>query len=696
MQSLTNRLIGRMWGRALRRNDFQSRLERTLVTNGIVAPADRYLSWDKFTPVKLRMEEVHPGNIPPTTVSNFLKDHVEQFWSRTALCTKVEDKWVGRTFEQYYQEVQITAKAFLALGLGSKEGVGILGNNCPEWMIASVASIVSGGLSCGMYTTSSKQTVQFIADNVPVTILVIENQAFLNQILLGRNLTEVFPTVKKVILMEGAPNSSQHSSSFVLSWQQMLEVGRTESGSNLASVEKHHRANEACLIIYTSGTTGEPKGAMISHDNIVWSCKIVQEHFSWHQEDVLSYLPLSHVSGLMVDCYLTWSSGSTIYFGDKNVLKGTLPRFLQDVRPTRFLGVPRVWEKIGVAIQAKAAQGSSTKRALGMWARNKQMDHIRRKRSGDNKFDWSHSIAKRLVLSRVHEALGLDRAVAKDGLYSGAATLSAETFAYFQSLGINLQSIYGCSEATGPQTTNLSDSTSPPEFMGLPFLGVRNTILNPDKKGVGEVAVRSRNVFMGYLNDEPLTQESFTEDSGWFKTGDLGRFESDGSLELKGRIKELLITSGGKNISPIPIENRIKHALPELISNVVLVGEQRHYLTCLITPRVKIDPETTLPTTDLDDSVLQWLAIQGLTNVMTTFDLVREVETNAVLAKAIQSQIDLINESAQSKPECVQKFRVLPEDFSIHGGQLGPTLKLKRHRVMQQYKPIIDQMYLEG
>lgn len=231
--------------------------------------------------------------------------------------------------------------------------------------------------------------------------------------------------------------------------------------------------------------------------------------------------------------------------------------------------------------------------------------------------------------------------------------------------------------------------------MGHAFLGVKNDILNPGPDGVGEVTIRSRNVFMGYLNDESLTKASFTEDSGWFKTGDLGRFDEEGALELKGRIKELLITSGGKNISPIPIEDRIKRAIPELISNVVLVGEQRHYLTCLITPKVKIDQETTLPTTNLDDSVVQWLTKQGVSNVTTTFQLVEEVERNASLVKSIQAHIDLINKSAQSKPEFVQKFRILPEEFSIPGGQLGPTLKLKRHQVMQQYKPIIDQMYSE-
>lgn len=687
-----------MWGFTIRKHvllrpRLQPRLARGVGTNGTLAPASSYLSWDKFTPVKIRMEDAYPGNIPPKTVTTFLKDNVEQFWNRTALCTKVEGKWVGSTFEQYYHDVQMTAKAFLAMGLGPKEGVGILANNCPEWMISSVASIVSGGLSCGMYTTSTSQTVQYISNNVPLTILVVENQIFLDNILRGRDRAEVLPSVKKVILIEGEPLLDQRS--FVMSWKQMLEVGKNEGESNLKSVETTLRPNEVCLVIYTSGTTGEPKGAMMSHDNVVWTCQIVQKHFDWYQEDVLSYLPLSHVSGLMVDCYLTWSSGSTVYFGDKNVLKGTLPNFLKEVRPTRFFGVPRVWEKFQSAMQDKASQGSPVKKALGNWAKNQQVNHIRRQRLGDNKVNWSHGIAHRLILSRVHKALGLERALAKDGLYSGAATLSGETFAYFQSLGMHIQGIYGCSEASGPQTTNLRGSNSPLESMGHAFLGVKNDILNPGPDGVGEVTIRSRNVFMGYLNDESLTKASFTEDSGWFKTGDLGRFDEEGALELKGRIKELLITSGGKNISPIPIEDRIKRAIPELISNVVLVGDQRHYLTCLITPKVKIDQETTLPTTNLDDSVVQWLTKQGVSNVTTTFQLVEEVERNASLVKSIQAHIDLINKSAQSKPEFVQKFRILPEEFSIPGGQLGPTLKLKRHQVMQQYKPIIDQMYSE-
>ena len=240
---------------------------------------------------------------------------------------------------------------------------------------------------------------------------------------------------------------------------------------------------------------------------------------------------------------------------------------------------------------------------------------------------------------------------------------------------------------------NVSGKLCKPGSCGQAYRGVINTILDPDDRGVGEIATRSRNIFMGYIHDEQVTRSSFNED-GWFKSGDLGHIDSEGFLTFKGRIKELIVTSGGKNIAPVPIENLIKKELKYIASNVVVVGDEKPYLTCLITPLVKVDPKSTLPTTELDPSAQKWAKKHSKGEKITTsHELLTAVKENENLRKAFEAALENVNKVAKSNPERVQKFMLLPEDFSIPGGELGPTLKLKRYFVYDKYKPVINEMY---
>ena len=224
--------------------------------------------------------------------------------------------------------------------------------------------------------------------------------------------------------------------------------------------------------------------------------------------------------------------------------------------------------------------------------------------------------------------------------------------------------------------------------MGKPLDGVYNKILNPDEKGFGEIATRSRNVFMGYHNDEVKTKEAFDPD-GWFKSGDLGRLDQDGYLWISGRLKELIITSGGENIAPIPIENRIKNELSEIVSNVVVVGDQKKYLTCLITLKCKSVAESGAPTSILDEEAAKFCQ-KVTTDSITT---VEELKENSKLNDLIQEAVARANSKAIANPHKVQKFKILPLDLSLSGGELTPTLKLKRHFITKKYSNEISEMY---
>ena len=254
-------------------------------------------------------------------------------------------------------------------------------------------------------------------------------------------------------------------------------------------------------------------------------------------------------------------------------------------------------------------------------------------------------------------------------------------------MDIILHELYGFTECSGPATANMGQEKCRPGSVGQNYIGVNNRILNPDSNGIGEIATKSRNVFMGYHKNEIKTKEVFV--NGWFKSGDLGRIDQDGFMWVMGRLKEIIITAAGENIAPVPIENQIKAELPDLLSNVVVIGDKRKYLTCLVTLKCKID-EFGIPTDLLDDRAIKFCQnICGMDLIRT----IEEFKSNPKAIDAIEQAIQKANKKATANPHKVQKFSILPIDLTIAGGELGPTLKLKRHFIVQKYFNLIEEMY---
>ena len=525
-----------------------------------ILPATNTLSWDTRVPVKLRMEDTAPGNLPPIRVQSMVRNTVEKHGSNTAMVSyDLKDKW---TYDEYFEDIQKVAKGFLALGLEPSNGVGIMSYNNPQWFLSSMGAIFAGGLSTGIYTTNSPTTVKYIVDHAPLDIMVLENESILQELL--EDQPDLKDMVKNFVLINGQDPRAA-------TWSEMLEEGSQIDNKRLEEIEDKTAVNQACMLVYTSGTTGPPKGAMISHDNVTWSSKIAMDHYGWDQVRILSYLPLSHVAGCMIDCYMGCHTGSEVHFADKDALKGTLVENLKRVRPTRFYGVPRVFEKIAEKMQEVGRSNTGLKKKIGDWAKTTATQHHTDVRNGVKNDSLGYKVAQKLVFSKVHQALGLEQ-VRKypHALASAAAPLNIDTHKYFESLDLEIIEFYGATEASGPQTTNLSGTLNRPGSVGHDYLGVHNKILHPDPEGLGEVAVRSRNIFMGYHKNQEKTLESFEDD--WFRSGDLGKIDQDGFLWLTGRLKELLITSGGENIAPVPIENNILAELPRVLSTVVVIG----------------------------------------------------------------------------------------------------------------------------
>jgi len=392
----------------------------------------------------------------------------------------------------------------------------------------------------------------------------------------------------------------------------------------------------------------------------------------------------------VIDIYLAAYGGATIWFADDKALQGTLINTLKEVRPTRFLGVPRVWEKIEEKMREIAKQNSGIKRAVANWAKAAAFEHHAERMAGRPGNSFRYRIAQRLILSRIHAALGLDRAAHPEtgGFYSSAAPLSPQTFQYFQSLDMPIMELLGSSETGGPMTAGLKGPGMRQGSVGKGYPHFETSILNPDKDGVGEIITRGRNVFMGYVWDEEKTKEVIDEE-GWVHSGDLGRMDQDGFWYVAGRMKEVLITAGGENIAPVPIEDNLKSELVEIASQIMVVGDKKKHLAVIITLKTVLDDKNQ-PTDILNEDVQEWLQTLG-SKATTAKQLI--AEDSEEVKNFIVDAIKRSNTRSVSNASKVHKFMIAPEDFSLAGGELTPTLKVKRHFVVEKYAKEIEAMY---
>ncbi|XP_006126863.1 long-chain-fatty-acid--CoA ligase ACSBG2 isoform X1 [Pelodiscus sinensis] len=635
--------------------------------------------------VKLRLDQHGIGSEKPKTVNELLQESVRKYGDYFALASKKGDKWIKQTYRQYYEECRKAAKSFIKLGLQRFHGVGILGFNSAEWFIADIGAILAGGFAVGIYTTNSPEACQYVAENSGANILIVENDKQLQKIL---EVQHKLPLLKAIIqyndeLKEKRPN--------LYTWSEFMSLGRDIPDSQLDTIIDSQKPNQCCTLIYTSGTTGQPKGVMLSHDNITWTALSAGRYVRLtegpeQQELVISYLPLSHIAAQMIDIWLPIAFGAQVFFARPDALKGSLVDTLREVRPTAFMGVPRVWEKMEEKMKSVGAKSSALRRKVAAWAKEVGLQTNLKRMKGSSELPVNFRLARQLVYKKVRKGLGLDRCTK---CYTGAAPITKETLEFFLSLDIPVYELYGMSESSGPHTVSL-----PETFMitscGKEVTGCRTMIYKPDSDGSGEICFSGRHIFMGYLNMEDKTKEAIDEE-GWLHSGDLGKHDKNGFLYITGRIKELIITAGGENIPPVPIEDAVKEAVP-IISNLMLIGDKAKFLSMLLTLKCNVDGETGEPEDDLTPDVIAYCLKLG-SKATKVSDIVGGKD-KAVYA-AIQKGITSVNEKATSNAQKIQKWALLEKDFSIAGGQLGPTMKLKRPVVMKMYKDQIDQFYTD-
>jgi len=497
----------------------------------------------------------------------------------------------------------------------------------------------------------------------------------------------------------------------VMSWAQLLKLGTADDDKVVDDRMEGQQPGECCAYIYTSGTTGNPKAVMISHDNIVYEAgNAVKEipFISPDGERIISYLPLSHVAGMMVDIVcplLIRSSHCTVCFARSYDLKiGTIGDRLRAIRPTVFIGVPRVWEKIMEKMQATIAANPPTGLAA-MMGRNGKAINLEYQQGnqlgGTGTKGWFHFVGD-MVGSKVRGLLGLD---ACNYAFTGAAPIKVETLEYFGALGININEVYGMSECTGA-TTWSTDEHHIWGSCGWAMQGTQVTIrdeITNEECAVGEdgeVCFRGRHIMLGYMANPDLGQEHVDEikkknaeaidKNGWLHSGDKGKKEANGMCYITGRYKELIIGAGGENVAPVPVEDGVK-ANCAAISNIMMVGDKRKFNIALIT--LKVEGATgDLPGGDV------------LTSAATAVDpdsktIADASKPDSAMVKAIEAAIMKTNKDpacCPMPPAKIQKFTILPADFSVETDDFTPTFKLKRSVVDAKHAAFIDTMYDDG
>ena len=598
-------------------------------------------------------------------------------------------QWNTMNYAEVEQEIYRFGGACLAAGLKSKDSVIIMGFNSPQWLIAFYGTIFAGGVVAGSYSTNQEDICLYLAKDAGARFVVVENWNHGKKFL--KALKDPESKVSKIIVWNDS--TIDESIVNVISFKDFMDSAPENSQEYVAVEEEKLQPGECCDLIYTSGTTGKPKGVMISHDNLTWDITAVMDTISKQmnktlgsEQIILSYLPLSHIAAQMLDFMFTCYTGGSIWFATPDALKGGLLPLLQQTRPTFLFGVPRVWEKIMDAMKAKGANNSWIKKAIVNCAKyvalNVNQNLANSAGESGGWLHYLHGLFNKLVYNKVKLQLGLDRC---DIFGSGAAPISENVLSFFWSLDIPIIEGFGMSETSGISTVCM--------FPTQVILGCVGAPICPDMIKIsdeGEILLKGRHIMMGYLNREDKTRATFDQ-QGYLKTGDVGSLVRSAKgvelLKITGRIKELIITAGGENVAPVPIEDKIKEECP-LLSNVMLIGDRKKFLSVLVSLRVVIDPDTNVPSSDLDTNCL--LALKKIASKAKTVDQARQ---DSKVLTAIQGAIDRYNLTAVSRAQKVQKFYILKTDFTISGGELTATQKLKRSVVLEKYNSQIDSMY---
>jgi long-chain acyl-CoA synthetase len=601
------------------------------------------------------LEELKEGHTLPTIF--FRK--VAECGDRVALRKKEYGIWNNISWREYGDYVKWVCSGLISLGLQKGERVSIISETRPEWLFIDLAIQSAGGITVPIYQTCSAPQVEYILQHSEARFLFVEDEEQLDKYL---EIREHLPHLKKVIVVD-LKGLRYFRDPAVLSFKDLLDLGRAHESRGptcLRDCLRSLKAEGVATIVYTSGTTGPPKGAMMTHRNIILQAKALLHCLGLRETDeVLSYLPLSHIGERIPSLFLPLIVGYTLNFAEN---METVPQDLREISPDFFFGVPRIWEKFYSNIALEAKEATWFKRqcygiAFKLGKRLSQYKLAHQK--APTILSFCYFGAHWLVFRKLKEMMGLDRARLT---ICGAAPVSPEILEFFLSLGIPMKITYGITEAAGVVTMHQGDDIKV-GTVGRPLPGLEVKV-NED----GEILVKGP-IFTGYYKDPELTKDTIVD--GWLHTGDIGTFDEGGHLKITDRKKDILITAGGKNVAPQYIENLLKFS--PYIQDAVVIGDGRKYLAALII----IDEETV--THYAQDHRIPF----------TTY---ADLSQNAEIYKLISGEVEKVNDKL-ARVESIKKFKILDKNLDQEDGELTPTLKVKRKFISDRFKELIESMY---
>lgn len=590
------------------------------------------------------------------TLAELFLNTIKNYPKPDLMLHKKQGQWVPISTKEFGETIKKLSLGLWELGLRSEDKLIILSENRPEWVMTDLATICLGGITVPIYTTLVPEQIRYIIDDSDARIVVYSDQEQ------GRKIEVIRPHLSKV---ERYITFQDEAPPGVLTWKEVLAIGEKILNSQPGLFEERAakiRSESLASIIYTSGTTGIPKGVMLMHSNFISNIKSCSSIIPFSSEDtVLSFLPLSHVLERMV-MFTYLYKACTIAFAESI---DAVAQNLLEIRPHIMVSVPRVFEKIYIRVMDSVLSESALKRKIFFWALRVGKEYARRRlahRPISRCLQWKRSLAHKLVFSKI---------VARTGgrvrfFVSGGAPLSKDIAEFFFALGLTILEGYGLTETSPVISVNTFENLRI-GTVGKPIPGVEVKIASD-----GEIWTRGPHVMKGYYKKEAETKESFEGD--WFKTGDIGYIDEDGFLIITDRKKDIIVTAGGKNVAPQPIENLLKTS--PYISSSVVIGDRRRFVSALIVPNF--------------EKLEEWANQNNL-----IFASRQEMVKNPEVIKFLQSEVDRLTINLASY-EKVKKIAVLDRDFEIGEGEITPTLKVRRSIIERKYQAIIEALYVEA
>jgi len=599
-------------------------------------------------------------NVEINTIPRLFWDSVKSRGERVAMREKDLGIWQEISWSHYGEKAKLTGLALHTLGLEKGNVVSIASEGNPEWLYTDMGTIGAGGISSGVYTTDSAAQVKYLVNDSATKFYFAENEEQLDKILEVRGEC---PSLKQIIVFDMEGLNDFHDDQ-VLSYEDFLKIGEKTNQENpnlWESLVNNVSPDDIAILVYTSGTTGPSKGAMINHTNLLYSINTGYDIFDvMEHEEQLSFLPLCHILERSVSVMIPLKTGAVVNFAESI---DTVPENIREVSPTVFIAVPRIWEKFYSSITILMKDATFIGKffyQLSINVGSKYKEYFIDGKEPPLSLKLSYWICNQLVLKNIKKLLGLNNC---RYALSGAAPISPDLINWYLSLGIDMREGWGMTETAGVGTAFYSREIK---------LGHVGRAVNDSEVRIaqdGEILFRGPGVFCGYLNKPEQTKETLID--GWLHTGDVGEIDNYGNLKITDRKKDIIITAGGKNISPSEIENELKFS--PFISDAVVIGDKRKFLSCLI----MIDEENVMK--HAQDNDIPFSNFESLCK-------------SEEIVSLIDDEVNKVNKKFASV-EQVKKFSLIDIQLTAEDDELTPTMKLKRKFINQKYGDIIESMY---